>query len=64
MEINIKHTRLIKDDVVAEIQDLEAKYGVPTERLHEAFYDAEGVLYETPDYLHWLWLKRLLEMMK
>lgn len=61
MEFEVRRRKLIKEDVLAELKALEERYGVPTERFDEAFRDEEGVLHETPDFLHWCFIKAIYE---
>lgn len=52
------HVRLVTvDQAIAEarvkLDDYEARYGVPSDRRHEAFVDGDGHLRETGEYLQW-----------
>jgi hypothetical protein len=53
------HVRLVTvEDAVVEaralLDDYEERYGVPSDRLRDAFRDANGRFRETGEYLQWV----------
>jgi hypothetical protein len=53
------HVRLVTveqavDEARERLDDYERRYGVPSERLRDAFVDGDGRLRETGEYLQWL----------
>jgi hypothetical protein len=53
------HVRLVSiaqaiEEARAKLDDYEQRYGVSSDRLHEAFTDASGRVRETGEYLQWV----------
>lgn len=55
MTIQIRHVPKAEwyPEAVARCEAFEAQYGVPSDRLADAFRDTAGVLHETADFAQW-----------
>ena len=53
MGLKINFQPLSAEELRTRLSQFESRYGVPSERLADAFRDADGQLRETDDFLDW-----------